>query len=173
MFDFQQYGSTKTRKKTARQVSAVSDQLIMRKLYLLAPFMLISIFSWVCVAQGFSSLYAIIDPFGKYADVEIEWRNLQDIIKGNIKDIHIVEFHGGWRDETEARKQLIEIFKDKNIEASSGPLWNVDFPVELIAMIKYLDGSERTVAICGHRVGFQDQSGKPWYFQWEERISTK
>ena len=69
----------------------------MRKLYLLVPFTLISIFSWVCVAQGPSSLYAIIDPSGKYADFDakIEWRNLQDIIGENIKDIHIVEFHGG------------------------------------------------------------------------------
>ena len=135
--------------------------------------MLIPIFSWVCVAQGPSSLYAIIDPLGKYANVKIEWRNLHDIIGEKIKDIQIVEFHGGWRNETEARKQLIEILKDKNIEASSGALWNVDFPVELIGIIKYLDGSEGKVAICRHRVGFQDQSGKPWYFQWEERILRK
>jgi hypothetical protein len=145
----------------------------MRKLYLLAPFTLISIFSWVCVAQGPSSLYAIIDPSGKYADAKIEWRKLQDIIGEDIEDIHIVEFHGGWRNKTEAREQLIEILKDKNIEVSSCPLWNVAFPVEFIGLIKYSDGSEGKVAICRHRVGFQGKTGKPWYFQWEERISGK
>jgi len=166
-------GFNQDAQNTARLVTAVSDQLIMRKLYRLVSFLLISIFSWVYVAQGLSSLYAIIDPLGKYADVKIEWRNLQDIIGENIKDIHIIEFRGGWRNESEARMQLIEIFKDKKIEASSAPLWNVDFPVELIGIIKYLNGSEGKVAICGHRVGFQDQTGKPWYFQWEERVPGK
>ena len=135
--------------------------------------MLIPIFSWVCIAQGPSSLYAICDPVGKYANVKIEWLNLQNIIGEKIKDLHIVEFHGGWRNKTEARKQLIEILEDKNIEACSHPLWNVDFPVELIGMIKYSDGSEGKVAICRHRVGFQDKTGKPWYFQWEERNPWK
>jgi LEA14-like dessication related protein len=145
----------------------------MRKSYLLIPFTLISIISRVCVAQGPSSLYAIIDPFGKYANVEMEWLNLQDIIGETIKDIQIVESHGKWRNITEPRKQLLEILKVKNIEACSLPLWNLDFPVELIGLIKYSDGSEGKVAICRHRVGFQDKNGKPWYFQWEEGISGK
>ena len=123
-----------------------------------------------CFAQG--GIYTIIDPKGVSLNKFGE-STLGEIIDDAVKDVLITEYNGGWKDKEEANSQLIKILHIREIRVSSAPLWNMDIPVEVIGVIKYKDGSEGKIAVAQHRVGFQDKTGKPWYFQWEERIPWK
>jgi len=123
-----------------------------------------------CFAQG--GIYSIIDSKGISLNKFGE-STLEEVLGDAIKDISIIEYNGGWKDKDEAKTQLIKILHTKEIKASSTPLWNMDIPVELVGIINYVDGSEGKIAVAQHRVGFQDKMGKPWYFQWEDRIPWK
>ena len=125
----------------------------------------------IASAQG--GLYSICDPKGAYLYTEEKWLTLEEIIGDSIKDIHIIKYYGGWKDENEAKEHLLNKLQDRTIKACSIPQWNMDMPVELVGMIEYRGGSQGKIVVAQHRVGFQDQSGKPWYFQWEERIPWK
>ena len=120
-----------------------------------------------CFAQG--GIYSIVDPKGVSVNKSGE-STLGTVIGEAIKDIEIIEYDGGWKDKEEAKEQLIKILNNKELKISSSALWNQDVPVQLVGIIEYADGSKGKIAVAQHRVGFQDKTGKPWFFQWEERI---
>ncbi|MBU0469766.1 MAG: hypothetical protein KKD07_06915 [Candidatus Omnitrophica bacterium] len=124
--------------------------------------------SQYCFSQG--GIYSLIDPEGKYLNVKQKDYIVKEIIGKEIKDIVIIEYYGGWESKEVAIVEIIKILNDKEIKASSTPLWNMDIPVELVGIIKYGKGSEGKIVVSRHRVGFQDKKGKPWYFQWDERV---
>ncbi|MBU2540765.1 MAG: hypothetical protein KJ593_02585 [Candidatus Omnitrophica bacterium] len=132
---------------------------------------IILLYSFICYGQG--GLYSIVDPEGKNNHVKIEWHRIEQIINSEIKDITIIEFNGGWKDVQEAKKQLLEKLNDKEVKVSSVPLWNMDIAVELVGIIEFQEGSQGKIAVAQYRVGFQDNTGKPWYFQWDERMPFK
>jgi hypothetical protein len=121
----------------------------------------------VCFAQG--GIYSIVDPAGSSLNGSGE-STLGMVVGDSIDDIEIVEYNGGWEDEYQAKKELMAKLQDKEIVTSSGPLWNMDTPVQLVGVIRYHNGAQGKVAVAQHRVAFQDQAGKAWYFQWDERI---
>ncbi|PIE89043.1 MAG: hypothetical protein CR997_13285 [Acidobacteria bacterium] len=120
-----------------------------------------------CLPQ--KGIYSIVDPESRSINTCREV-SLEKVIGDTIKDIVITEYTGGWKDKKEAKKELIQLFNRKGVTASSGPLWNMDFPVELSGMIVFKDGTRGTFAVAQHRVGFQDNEGTPWFFEWEERV---
>lgn len=140
----------------------------MKRINVVIVFAIILLGTSIAFAQG--SIYSICDPEGKYLNTKEEWLPLEAIIGNTIKDITVIEFHGGWKDKEEAKRQLMNKLQDIKIKASSLPRWSMDLPVELVGIIKYQDGFQGKIAVNQHRVGFQDKTGKPWYFQWEERI---
>ncbi len=120
----------------------------------------------VCFAQG--GLYSTVDPEGKSANT-FKKCSLNRVVGDTIKEIIVTEYIGGWENRSDAKRELIALFEDKEIIVSSEPLWNMDIPVELIGIIVFNDGSTGKFAVAQHRVGFQDSTGRPWYFQWQER----
>ncbi len=116
-------------------------------------------------AKSLNGIYWIVDPEGKSLNT-FEKRSLKRVVGDTMKDIIITEYFGGWRNKQDAKKELMGVFKNKNIIAHSGPLWNLDFPVELIGIIVFKNGFKGKFAVAQHRVGFQDSHGKAWYFQW-------
>jgi hypothetical protein len=95
---------------------------------------------------------------------------LGEIFNGEIDEIYIDQLYDGWLTKGQAEADLLAILSEGGIQASSGPLWNMDFPVDLVATITYQDGTQGVAAVAGWRVCFQDQTGKPWYFQWDYRL---
>jgi len=108
-----------------------------------------------CFAAQGEGVYHIVDPEGKSLN-EFGWSTLGKIIGDSIRNISIIEYYGRWTDENEAKEQLIKILHNKEREISSAPLWNMDMPVQVIAMIDYVDGHKGKVAVVAeYRVGFQ------------------
>lgn len=95
---------------------------------------------------------------------------LGEILNGEIADIYIDQLYDGWLTKSQAEADLLAVLGEGSIQASSAPLWNLDFPVDLVATITYRDGTQRVAAVARWRVCFQDQAGKPWYFEWEDRL---
>ncbi len=124
----------------------------------------------LCFAQD--GIFSIVDPESKSRNTFRAY-SLNTVIADTIKEILITEYIGGWNDKHEAKKELIDLFEEKEIIVSSRPLWNMDIPVELIGVIVFNDGTKGKCAVAQHRVGFQDNKGNPWYFQWEERSPWK
>ncbi len=119
-----------------------------------------------------NGIYSIVAPEGKSINTFEEYR-LKRVIGDTIKEIIITEYISGWRNKHDAKKELMGIFEDKEIITSSRPIWNMDFPLELIGIIVYKNGAKGKFAVAQHRVGFQDSHGNTWYFQWKERIPWK
>ena len=124
----------------------------------------------VCFAQG--GIYSICDPRGRFFNSKLETKTLGEVIGREIKDISIIE-SAGWKDAGQAKAQLTAKLQDSAIEAYSCPIWNMDIPVDLVGVIEYRNGFKGKIAVAAHRVGFQDSRGRPWYFQWNERIPWK
>lgn len=122
------------------------------------------------VAAG--GIYNLCDPQlgGTASGVDDTQATLGEILNGEIADIYIDQLYDGWLNEGQAEADLLALLGEGSIQASSGPLWNVDFPVDLVATITYRDGTQRVAAVAGWRVCFQDKAGQPWYFQWDDRL---
>lgn len=117
-----------------------------------------------------SGMYSRLEAGG--GDSDISQSTLGEVIENKIKDIQITEYYGGWASVAEAKKELLNKLNDRNISISSAPLWNLDIPVQLVGTIEYTNGVTGIVVVVQHRVGFQDDFGESWYFQWEERLSS-
>jgi hypothetical protein len=118
------------------------------------------------------NIYTICDPqIGRSSPIVDETiTSLGDILNDEIADIYIDQLNDGWLNKKQAEDDLLAIFGESDIEASTGPLWNMAMPVDLVATITYQDGTQRVAAVAGWRVCFQDKAGKPWYFQWDARL---
>ncbi len=119
-----------------------------------------------------SGIYSIVDPEGKSVNTFEKYR-LKKVLGDTIKEIIITKYINGWKNKHEAKKELMAIFEDKEIIVSSGPLWNMDSPLELIGVIVYTNGAKGKFAVAQHRVGFQDSHENTWYFQWKDFLEEK
>jgi hypothetical protein len=123
-----------------------------------------------CFAQA--GIYSTIDPYGLSSDTHEE-STLGEIVGDTIKNVSIIEYHGGWKDKSQAREDLLNVLRNKKIKVSSWFLWPMDMPVELVGVIEYSDGSQGKIGVVKQRVGFQDKIGRPWFFEWDDRIPWK
>lgn len=118
------------------------------------------------------NIYTICDPqIGSSSPVVDEtMAALGDILNDEIADVYIDQLNDGWLNKKQAEDDLLALFAESDIEASPNPLWNMAMPVDLVATITYRDGTQRVAAVAGWRVCFQDKAGKPWYFEWGDRL---
>lgn len=115
-------------------------------------------------------IYTIVNQT-EVESTSITRRPVKEIIGDRLEDVEII--HSDWPDSDATRVEILELFQNTQQVADNFPIWNVTWGVEVVGILKYRNGREGKFAIAGFKVGFQDETAQPWYFEWAEKFPSR
>jgi hypothetical protein len=117
-------------------------------------------------------LYQVCDPAGRTFSIEAPKATLSAALAGKVETVSIIALFKGWESDEQARQDITKFLSDPDLEASPSALFQLDFPLDVVAALDYEDGSRGVLAASLGKVCLRNRNGKAWYLQWEERFNV-